>query len=85
MKLTLSKITDRQLYNLIDKLRRSLPESDTQVNKLLGELKRRRLISKPQVLMQDKNDVFGVINKEYYRTLSNSQQESYVNLKWHEL
>lgn len=85
MKLILSKLTDRQLYNLIDKLRRSLPDSNIQVSKLFGELKRRRSISKPQVLMNDKKDIFGVINKEYYKTLSATQQESYINLKWREL
>ncbi len=85
MKLTLSKLTDRQLYNLIDKLRRILPESNIQVSKLFNELKRRRLIGKPQVLANDKNDIFGEINKEYYRELSETQKESYINLKWHEL
>lgn len=85
MKLTLSKLTDRQLTNLICKLRRTLPTSNIQVSKLLKELEKRRLASKPQILAQDKNDRFGIINKEYYNTLPKSRQESYINLKWHEL
>lgn len=98
MRIDLKKLDKDQLVELLRKLNMNMAgcnqggykyvKAQRKYQTLKKEFERRRLDTideAPEVIRRDRNNQFGIINREYYQTLNPIDQEIYITWKWVEL